>query len=164
MRGFSGRRRVWIGAIGLAVGLVIASGPAAGEDTAVTRARDVCVAPRGELGKREALEALKDTDSRDSRAALEYVVDHGDPKAATLALYTIGRANYSGAVRKLQAVFESTSQPHALRVAAFQAYARIAAAGGTSWDALERYLHAHASSGTQLEASCAAVRAILYRD
>lgn len=157
------RRVVWVLAAACVAALLTwGAGPVIGEDTEVTHRREVCSGTGNDVGKRAALEDLKGFATSDARRALEDIVDGSDESSSVLALLTIGRSNHSGAANKLRAVFESGSRSHAVRVAAFQAYARTRAAAGDSWDDIAEYLDEHVSSGTRLHASCSAARAALF--
>ncbi|MCE9637724.1 MAG: hypothetical protein K8T90_18650 [Planctomycetes bacterium] len=151
--------------VGLVIGLgltVLVVGQAAGADQRVVGLKAKCTATRSDTDHRDFLEQLKDIDSSESRTALEEVADGTDPMAAALALHTIGRSGYSGAATKLKAVFEDTTRSHAVRVAAFQGWARMEADAGTSWSTVERYAKSKTTAGTALRDSALAVECILF--
>ncbi|MCE9638015.1 MAG: hypothetical protein K8T90_20125 [Planctomycetes bacterium] len=151
--------------VGLVIGLgltVLVVGQAAGADRKVTELKAKCKATRSPTDQRDFLDQLKDLDTSESRAALEGVADGKDEMAAALALHTIGRSGYSGAATKLKAVFEDTTRSHAVRVAAFQGWARMEADNGTSWSTVERYAKAKTTADTAMRDSVLAVESVLF--
>jgi len=160
----SGRSRtVWLVAIMLGAGVAaLGVGRAAGDDKQAKDLKSACLATGCDTEQRDQLDQLKALDTSESRKALEEIAAATDPTAASLALLTIGRADYQGARTKLQAAFEDTTRPHAVRVAGFQAWARAAAAGGTSWESIESYATANTKEGSPLRDSALAVKAVLF--
>lgn len=154
---------VIVAALAAVGALVVGGGGAAvGSDSTVTRLKD-SAAGRGTDGSRAA--ALKDLaaiDSADSRKALEDLADGKDYQLAAHACLAIGRADQSGGRAKLKQVYEDAKRPHGVRVAAFLAWARREAAGGSSWQTIENYAKQHYESGSRLETSVAAAKNALF--
>ena len=164
-------RRPWRGRAALVVaGLVLAAGvlvfagagPAIGADAKVTQAKAVIDGGSVPESKRAALMDLADLDSSAGREALEGYADGKDDKLAAYALLTIGKADYSGARTKLEKVFEDAKRPHAARVAAFLALARLRAKDGDTWNQIASYAANHVKDGTPLADSVAAAKNALF--
>lgn len=154
------RKWLWLLGAGFAAGalVVVGAGPLVGQDAALTRAEAACEA-RGPLEtKLAALEELADLDTSASRRSLARFAAGSDPVLASHALFTIGRADYSGARDTLRTIYENTRKPHAVRVAAFLALARAEIAGGASWSTMEAYGRRDCAEGSALDASILAAR------
>ena len=154
MRGTKKRLVLWGGLLGLAVGVLIVAGegPAIGEDTAAAKLQAICTGRHTDSAKRAALEDLKVLDTSAAHAALEALTESKDQQVAVLATLTIGRAGYDGADEKLQSIYEDEDVSEAVRASALQAYARLAKAQGTSWEAIESYGKQHCGRKSRLEA------------
>jgi hypothetical protein len=139
------------GALGAAAMLVWPRAEATPTRTEALEA--LCSGTAAPTQKLIALEELGTIDTSASRDALKRLADCEDERTAMMALGALSRLRFSGALTKIEAVYEDTDRSDVVRAAALTAYCTVKSGESRSWGNIKRYVKDTAGRNTQLRAT-----------